>query len=53
VSADRDKAGGEIARELCARLPRATPWLAGASGLYEEDRLGALVDDLESTAPSS
>lgn len=46
VSADRDKAGREIASELLGRLSEASAWLPDEAGLYEEDRLRALVADL-------
>ncbi len=46
ISADRDNAGEGIARELLTRLPGAVPWLPDVPGLYEEDRLPALLSDL-------
>lgn len=47
VSADRDLAGRQIAAELLA-LRGAQPWCPDVVGLYEEDRLTALVADLGS-----
>jgi len=46
VSADRDDAGRSIAAELLVQLPEASAWLPQAAGLYEEERLSALLDDL-------
>jgi uncharacterized protein (TIGR02679 family) len=46
VSADRDDAGRGITRGLIAGLPGAEAWLPKASGLYEEDRLANILDDL-------
>ncbi len=46
VSADRDDAGRGIIRDLIADLPGAEAWLPKANGLYEEDRLADLLDDL-------
>ena len=46
VSADRDDTGNSIAAELLVQLPEARPWLPQAAGLYEEERLSALLDDL-------
>ncbi len=48
VSADRDASGDGIARELLSRLPGSVAWLPEAHGLYEEERLAALLADLHS-----
>lgn len=49
VSADRDDAGQGIVRDLIENLPGAAEWLPEASGLYEEDRLADLVENLGRT----
>lgn len=48
VSTDRDAAGNQIAAEVLARFgaERVVPWLAEADGVYEEERLEALLGDL-------
>lgn len=48
VTADRDDAGRAILAGLLADVPEAREWLPDAEGLYEENRLGALLDDLRS-----
>jgi uncharacterized protein (TIGR02679 family) len=52
VSADRDDAGRGIMRDLIAGLPGAEAWLPKANGLYEEDRLADLLDDLGCARPA-
>lgn len=46
VSGDRDAPGLLITAGILRQVPGALPWLPAASGLYEEDRLAALVADL-------
>ena len=46
VSGDRDEAGQAITQDLLTGLPRAEAWLPQVAGLYEEDRLTELLDDL-------
>ena len=48
VSGDRDETGQAITRDLIAGLPGAQAWLPQAPGVYEEDRLADLLDDLGS-----
>ena len=50
VSADRDKSGLDITNDLLS-LPGARSWLADATGCYEEDRLGDLLNDLRHNGP--
>ena len=46
VSADRDDAGRQIEAGMLAHLQRSSAWLAAAEGLFEEDRLKDLLDDV-------
>lgn len=46
VTADRDDAGRAILAGLLADVPEAREWLPDAEGLYEENRLPALLNDL-------
>lgn len=46
VTADRDDAGRAIVAGLLADVPEAREWLPDAEGLYEENRLPALLNDL-------
>ena len=50
VSADRDKSGLDIAKDLLS-LPGACAWLPEATGCYEEDRLTVLLNDLRHNGP--
>lgn len=50
VSADRDVAGRSIQADLLERFPGSLPWLPEAEGLYEEERLPALLHEM---APAS
>jgi hypothetical protein len=45
VTADRDAAGRRFLSDLLA-LPGASAWLPAVAGVYEEDRLEALLADL-------
>jgi hypothetical protein len=47
VSADRDTVGEQIVSELLATYRSAERWLPDVAGLYEEERLPALLNDLE------
>lgn len=49
ISADRDLRGTAISGGLLSQLPGARPWLPEVPGLYEEDRLDALLADLAPT----
>ncbi|MGN6299661.1 MAG: DUF2399 domain-containing protein [Angustibacter sp.] len=49
VSADRDAAGTSIRTALLRELPRAEDWAPAVAGVYEEERLGSLLDDLAGT----
>jgi uncharacterized protein (TIGR02679 family) len=46
VSGDRDAPGLVITAGILRQVPGARPWLPDVPGLYEEDRLTALVADL-------
>lgn len=50
VTGDRDDAGRSITVELLDRLPGAREWRPEVAGVYEEDRLPALLADLRSDA---
>lgn len=46
VTGDRDGPGLVITAGILRQVPGALPWLPGVPGVYEEDRLAALVMDL-------
>jgi uncharacterized protein (TIGR02679 family) len=52
ISGDRDTAGQAITRDLITGLPCAAPWLPGATGLYEEERLPDFLRDLAPPDPA-
>jgi uncharacterized protein (TIGR02679 family) len=53
VTADRDDAGCAILAGLLADVPEAREWLPDAEGMYEENRLRALLEDLRSASRST
>lgn len=48
ITADRDAAGNSILSGLLAEFPSAVEWLPDTAGMYEENRLFALLKDMRS-----